>query len=352
MKKHKKTADPFSPIRKLSPHIIQIDILKAFAIIAVILLHALPLEFFIHIGSPYHLWHAVPLLILIAGFTSAYAYKRYGFTTLKQCYSPSLILKRYKRLLIPFLICWIVEIAILFSIHQLSPDIVQVFLSLTRGGYGWGAYFIPVILQSILIVPLLYLLARQDPTRMVVIALCISVLFDAVCILMGWNTDLTSFLYLRFMFAGALGVWLVTTDKYSTSWIVAGAGISLLYLTVSTYTPLLSAFPDYTGYGGVLQTPAFIWTAIIVITGIIYLPKDEESRTVRYLSEIGKASWHIFLAQLLYYFLPAAYVYAYIVDPLSSGNMALQYILIVVCNLPICIGIGYVWYSCEKRIVK
>jgi len=337
---------------KLPAAIPQIDILKGLAIIAVVLLHALPFSFFLLIGSPYHIWHAIPLFILIAGFTGAYAYKRYGSKTLKECYNPSLLIRRFSRLLVPFLLCWCIELCILFSLNQLPSNSVSLIFDLMRGGYGWGAYFVPVILQSVIFVPLLYLLAVRNPNRMVIIALFLTLLFDAVSIVLGWDPGTTSVLYFPYMFAGALGVWIAISAKTDKRWLILGGGISLVYLTLSCYTPLFSSFPNYSGYSGVLQAPAFMWTVILALAGLRYLPKKIESLPSRYIGELGKASWHIFLTQLIYYWTPAAFVYTWIAAPMDFGSVIIGDALVVILNLCICLPVGYSWYTLEKRISR
>lgn len=326
----------------------QIDILKAFAIIAVILLHALPENFFLSIGSPYHLWQAVPIFVVIAGFTSAYALLRYGSISLKQCYDISVIIRRYKRLLIPFFICWIIEIVLLSQYGQISLDPLTLILNFLSGGSGWGAYFVALILQSVLIIPFFYFLAvRTSPEKMLAISLVLSLVFDAVIVFLSWPAGCYGFP--QFLFAAALGIWIVTTKERRPFWLISGGIVSLIYITVACYTPFF-ANPNFSGYIGILQTPSFIWAAILVLLGLKYLPASI-SKGCGGFAEIGKASWHIFLIQLLYYFLPAAYVYAFFIKPIASGNLFLTDILIVICNILICVGLGYLWYSSEKAII-
>ena len=352
MKKSKVKMDTFSLMGKLHHTIPQIDFLKAFAIITVVFLHTFFDSFLLRIGSPYYLWHAIPIFIMIAGFTGAYAYKRYGSTTLKQCYDPLTIIRRYKRLLIPFFLCWIIEIIIVYNISTDRLDLVSFIPNFLTGGFGYGAYFIPVILQSILIFPLLYLLALRNPERMVIIALILTIIFDAIVFLIGWDTNQTSQIYFRYLFAGALGVWIVTSEKRNNIWLIIGGIISLFYITVCCYTPVFSAFPDYYGYTGILQAPAFVWSLILVLFGLAYLPGNAGSGYYQYLGEIGKASWHIFLVQMLYFLAPAAYVYAFLLDPLSSGNVILQFGLGAICNIAICVSVGYGWYYVERKILQ
>ena len=290
------------------------------------------------------------MFILIAGFTSAYAYQRYGSKTLIECYNPYLLIRRFGRLLIPFFICWIIELYLLFSVNKLPSDIVTLVTNLLEGGYGWGAFFIPVILQSVLVIPLIYLLALRNPNRMVIIVPFLTLLFDAVSMALGLSGNLSSIIYFRYMFAGALGVWIVMSPQINKHWLIIGGISSLVYITIICYTSLLSSVPNFSGYDGILQAPAFMWTVILGLTGLKYFPNKIDLSLYHYVGEIGKSSWHIFLAQLIYYMLPAAYVYAFIVTPLSFGNEILQNSLIVILNLGICITFGYAWYAIEKRI--
>lgn len=342
---------------KLPASLPQIDILKGLAIIAVVLLHTLPMSMFLLIGAPYHLWQAVPLFIVIAGFTGAYTYKRYGSKTLKECYDPLLLARRLRRLLVPFLICWIVELCFMLGLKQVSFDIGPLLVSLMGGGYGWGAFFIPLIIQSLLIVPILYLVATRNPDRMLLVALFLNLFFDAVVVVFGWDGSITAALYFRYLFAGALGIWIVTSAKTDKRWILFGGMISLIYITISCYTSLLSAFPDFSGYAAILQAPAFMWAFILVLTGLKSLSGKIELPLFRIFGELGKASWHIFLVQLIYYLYPAAFVYALIngiSDLFMSGAplSVLQYLLAVILNLGICLSLGYGWYVLGKRISR
>jgi hypothetical protein len=351
----KKTKDNKSILKTTNgerfPHVPQIDIVKGFAIMVVVLLHALPVGFFLLVGSPFHIWHAIPLFIMIAGFTGAYAYKQYKATTFTECYDPALLARRYSRILVPFFICYLVELYILFSVNQLPPTSLQLVIDMLKGGYSWGAFFIPIILQSILVVPLLYLLSlRTGPNRMVIITLALSILFDIAAIFFNISLSTTDLLYIRYLFAGSLGVWIVTSSpKLDNKWIVFGGVISLIYIAIGCYTPLLSGIPGYSSYDSILQTPAFMWTVILALAGLKYLPQTGTA-LYQYIGEMGKASYHIFLIQLIYYMLPAAYVYAFIVAPFANSNEIFGNAVLVGINLGICISLGYVWYILEGKL--
>jgi hypothetical protein len=93
-----------------------------------------------------------------------------------------------------------------------------------------------------------------------------------------------------------------------------------------------------------------MWTVILALTGLKYLPDTIETALFRSVGECGKASWYIFMAQLIYYMLPAAYVYAFIITPLSFGSEAVSDGLILIFNLAICLSFGYGWYALAGKI--
>jgi peptidoglycan/LPS O-acetylase OafA/YrhL len=344
---------------QLPAYVPQIDLLKAFAIISVIIMHTFPTETVLALGSPYYLWQAVPLFILVAGFTGAYGFRKRDAVSLKQCYDPRILARRYSRLFAPFVIFWILEVILLLSLNLIPSDVWSLAANFLSGGTGWGSFFIPVILQGILIVPLLYFIARRNPDLMVGVALCLNIAFEAIMVLSG-NTNTSSFLYLRYLTAGALGVWLVTSTKPHRALILI-AGISgFIFLTLASYTALFPSTSIFSRYDGALQFPSFAWTLILTMTGLKYLPGGVTSRFLTSLAKIGKASWHIFLFQMFYFLIPAGFFYALlstvwtgiygdILEPpflgfLSIPDLSLG-IVIIILNVTICVSVGFVWYT-------
>ena len=89
-------------------HLTQIDLLKGLAIISVILLHTWPEKVLLITGAPFHIWQAVPVFILIAGYVGTLSYKRRDTARLRQCYGRSLLSHRFKRILVPFTLLFII----------------------------------------------------------------------------------------------------------------------------------------------------------------------------------------------------------------------------------------------------
>jgi peptidoglycan/LPS O-acetylase OafA/YrhL len=348
-------ADP-----QLPDHILQIDLLKALAIVSVIIMHTFPVEMLLAVGAPYTLWHAVPLFILIAGYTGAYGFRRRNAASIRECYDTGLIFRRYSRLLTPYLLYWILEIILLFFVIRVPLDAWSLLVNLVSGGAGWGSYFIPIILESVLVVPLLYFTALRDPDLMVGIAFCLDIVFEAFVVLSG-STALSSFIYFRYLFAGALGVWLVLSTRRRSAAIVVGGIASLVYLTLVGYTALVPPGSVFYQYDGALQFPAFMWTLVLAMTGLAYLPKARTTRISRWLAAIGKASWHIFMVQMLYFLFLADYVYrilnpviSVLYKPLLFGFLPFLIPALGIVggtiNILVCVLSGYGWYASERKL--
>jgi peptidoglycan/LPS O-acetylase OafA/YrhL len=340
---------------QLPEHITQIDLLKGFAIIAVVFLHVWQENIYLLLGAPFHIWHAVPLLILIAGFTGAYAYKRRGASTLGQCYDPALLSRRFKRLLKPYALYWLLQIILLILFFHFQFDLISIVSNFISGGSGWGAYFIPVILQSVIVIPLLYLLALRDPDWMIILALVFSIMMDFIMFFFRVPHSISSMLYFPYLFAGALGVWLVISTKRPRIWLTLGCVISFAYLLLVCYTPLLSSFTDFNAYNGIFHPPAYFWTLLLAISGLQFLPEKTEAKIYRILENAGKASWHIFLVQMFYFLFIDKIILKYFIYPLpdflppTDFFMILIHILGAMIAIINCCIIGYGWYFIEKR---
>jgi peptidoglycan/LPS O-acetylase OafA/YrhL len=340
-----------SILNQPSDHIIQIDFLKGFAIVSVILLHSLIPEIWLMLGAPYHIWQAVPLFMLIAGFTGAYAYKRHNSSTLGQCFDKVLLIRRFKRILKPYALYWLIQVVGLVIIFHQSFDLISITFNFIKGGSSWGAYFVPAILQSILIIPLLYLLALRNPDLMIILALAVNILFELIILFYGIQQGLVELLYFRYLFAGALGVWLVIKKKRPLGWLIVGGFIGFVFLTLVCYTQILSSFNEFSGYAGVFHAPAYLWTLVVAIAGLHYLPKTTLTRFYRYLENTGKASWHIFLVQMFYFILPGNIIINNFILPLANSMPApiniLVAIVAAIIHVTLCVTIGYGWYVLE-----
>lgn len=330
--------------------------LKGLAIISVIMLHSLSTPVKLSIGAPFYIWQAVPIFIIIAGYNGAMSCNARGFITLRQCYDWPTLYRRFHRILVPFFWIWILQMAIIFTILGQSPSMQDIAKSFITGGQGAGTYFVPVILQHILILPALFWMGKRSSTLMVLAALFFNLCFEAASVLSGMTEPTYKFIYLRFLFAGALGVWLVVTMDKPKIWIALGTIMSLVYIAAVGY--LGFSFPFIHPSWGIQNVPSYMWPFSMVLLGLTFLPRAANGFLGVIIASLGKASYQIFLVQMTFFWTK---LYPALLIGVLPGKIALQIcsilyisapyintIIEVSLNILICSILGFTFYLLSK----
>ena len=133
------------------------------------------------------------------------------------------IMNKVKRLLVPFGFIWLLQIIVQLTYFDRDPSLGLLF-SFVKGGYGPGSYFIPMILQASLLVPIIYSVMRINPTKWMIALFFISLVVE----LAAYQLDITGGLYrlliIRHIFSLTLGVWLgLLKDKIKLKWVIGPA---------------------------------------------------------------------------------------------------------------------------------
>ena len=343
-----------------------VDIVKGIAIISVILLYTFSSEILLIIGAPFHIWQAVPIFILIAGFIWSHSLSRRHpnisgeVSGVKILYSDlSHFIRRFKRILLPFWVIFIVEIFAIFLILKENLTAFDIFSLFCSGGYGSGSYFIPVILQLIIIAPIIYWLAIKNPNRMLLFVFTISLLLEFLAIMLNISESSYRLLFIRYLFALALGVWFYLSKDQPIKLILCGAGIGFLYILFVNYLDF--QFPFIFPAWRSQHAPSFFYTLLLVIVIFIVYSKIQNKKIFASIESMGIASWHIFLIQMAYFWTLGSLINKFIFRVLPKNLIFLDSInvitligwfFLVVINLVICIGIGYFFYQLESELSK
>lgn len=89
-------------------HYLQIDLIKALAIVSVLIIHSIPNYYSRLPISIFTIEQAVPVFLLIMGLNGTMSFKRRSYINLKQMYGLEYFKHRLMRFLIPFLIIFYV----------------------------------------------------------------------------------------------------------------------------------------------------------------------------------------------------------------------------------------------------
>lgn len=325
-------------------HIRQIDVLKGFAIISVILIHTFSNDILMAIGAPFHIWQAVPVFLMLAAFTSTIALLTYQKRSLAESYDSSVIFRRIRRVLEPYTAIWILQALIVLYIVSAGIPIIgasqnefpyqgfDIVLNYFSGGNGPGNYFIPVILQQILLIPLFYYLALRSPDRMLIAAFILDLSLEFLAVIGHIPSWLYGILCIRYIFAGALGVWLVFRKDISLQWVIIGGLISGLYIYLVQYLNFQFWFiyPDWSFF----HVFSYFWTLLIVFFGLRLSLSGSFQAFFVVLENLGKASWHIFLIQMTFFFICWPTIRSFVGSPL----------LYPIINVAVCLLLGYGFY--------
>ena len=315
----------------------QIDFVKVIAIISVILLHEMPRDVLISCFAIFHIWQAVPVFMVMAGFTSSLSAYRDQVTTLSSHYNYYRISRRLSRILLPFTFIWFLQVVIVLSS---SGEIIfkKIIYGWLTGGYGPGSFFIPVIVQHLLLFPIIFALDKaiiNVPLRIrALIWFTLSVLLEIVCVIIVVPDWIYRLLYIRYVFAVVLGMWIwqETPGKRDSILLVL---FSLLYITGVGYFNIKTLVFLDIPWGG-QHAPAYFYSCFVIIC--LWHYSSNFPSIFHPLLIIGEASWHIFLIQMVYFWGCRKYL----------GNYLDFGVLSVTLSIFICVTVGVLFFQVEQ----
>ena len=224
--------------------------------------------------------------------------------------------------------------------------------------WGPGNWFIPVLLLSILVVPLLYWGFTKKPiitlilTFVVEIVLQITVFFVIGDITTWEEVHILSMFMnnpLFYLSAVGLGMWFsfghkLTEKRNLFMWVLFS--LSLVYLIAYQFfdfrfringTPLLRG--DY-------HFIVFPYSAFLVLLALKFLPNASKRKISKKISLIAKSTYHILLTQILGYGMITAwwgthYVLTTPFNPYDILDLVVAWILFI--------WVGIIWYKIDHQ---
>lgn len=321
-------------------HYQQIDVMKGLAIVSVIILHSLTRKTLEHSLAVFHIWQAVPVFLVLMGLNLGLSLKP---TPISEIYTKSYFSKKATRILIPFGMVFLVSLLLGLLWKPLFNRDVLEFNEFTLVGLlpvsGKGNYFITLILQSILVLPLIAFGFKRRPVLTTVVLIVLEVLFLLLSKYFNFfdkETYLYSAALLRYFTAIAFGLWMAKAIKYTFNWRVALAflvtGIlGAVYLYYSTAGKLdIAQIYDNWETQNVLS---FGYAGLLVYASMYTLPSSSDNPVLKFFASLGQASYHIFLVQVLYFGLMTKHSYIHL-------------------NLIVCLVLGYLFYLSEAALSK
>lgn len=274
----------------------KIDLLKAVAIVSVIILHSITDNTMRNqLGIPFLVLQAVPIFMILMGLNNSRSFIKINPHTFREAFSWDFFEHRFDRIIFVYFFAVSLEVLVTIVIRKVSfTDIILLYLT---GGIGPGSYFVPIMIQTLFILPILYVAANKNANYMLLGSFVVNMIFEIWAYHIGMHNGYYRLLFPRYLFAAALGVWIVKKDSIKWSVISIGAIFSLTYITSIHYwgfTPPVQ--PDWLSQ----NAPSYLWPFAIVLFGLRKFPARAKG-IWEYCTELGKASYHIFLVQMVYF---------------------------------------------------
>ncbi len=333
-----------------------IDIIKGFAIVCVLTVHVnIPPEFDKKIFLSLYIIITIQIFMIITGYNYAASSVSRNIT-LKKWYSKYNLQRKLKRILIPYIITIIFEVIVFYikvdyTRYRNLKYIGHLFL---EGGLGPGSYYTPVLIQIVFVYfPLLLILneylkniivnSKKRDILSLVITIILEIIYEIIINYVGKDYNefiqefyrMSAFRYLPFL---QLGIILYYNKKEILNKIKRILPFSIVggYYVYLTLYKDATIYPFY--YWKPVVLPTLFYALFFILIVMKYFNGSEKNFLEKVIVTIGRASYHIFLFQMVYFGI------------LKLRLLVTWYSYII--HILICLIIGTIFYYVESKVIR
>jgi peptidoglycan/LPS O-acetylase OafA/YrhL len=283
--------------------IASIDLIKGIAIIAVIFLHTLSARALHQTVAVLHISQAVPVFMFLIGLNGAAALRRRDERSLRGLYGGGYLESRLNRIFVPFLLIFALAALLGALTDESHYGVFTPIGELPIGGPG--NYFIPLLFQFVLLFPLIFWGLQRRRAQTLLLCLGLNVGFEIFAPhvgLIATHPYLYEVCFARYLFVVSLGALLAQMPArklLGAPWFWACTLLSVGYLGV-VYADN-SAIPFAQSSWRADAFAAAFDPSFLVVLGIVVLPDVATDLASRCVAELGRASYHVFLVQILWF---------------------------------------------------
>ena len=316
----------------------QFDYLKALGIICVIVMHIWLAGYdkrsFLGIVFPYFFSFIVPMFMMISGYFYVLSWEKSGIVTVGQYFRKQFI-KKMSRVLVPFLLFYGIEVIVLrYFWHWDWLDWKQILYWGVQGGFGPGSYYIPVLIQIIILFPFLYILFRKNHVLGSIAIAAIQTVLELCGIFFHISSDayrLLAFRYFIFLWVGMLLYHYKSFHYKWYLWICAVFGG--IYIYIINFTGYSLRFYRY-WVDCSLPTALLFGPLFVALVKLVCKAPPWLDRAIR---KIGESTLFIYLVQMFFY-------------QLKLGEFLENIWLQMFFNVTICVTLGCILQKCSTSI--
>lgn len=320
-----------------------VDVLKGLLILFVLITHTwITPETRLKFLFPFWIDMAVPAFMLLSGYVSALSLKRVGDHAVSYSYLPKTLCRKLLRFVVPFTIAFVADriLICIFGPKQIleSPyGFFQCLLDYLSGGRGQGSYYFPVMVQFVFLFPVIYFVIKKYEFKGLLGCFGANLFFEILKLAYGMGEPEYRLLVFKYLSIIAVGTYVAIGDfqKYGKKkWLVLSIGsfaVGAFFIYLFSYTgyvpKILIYWKETSFVASLFIAPILGWAIGHIRFG--FPP----------LELIGKASFHIFLVQMVYY--------NYIWEMYLLIPNVLIHLLVSMAN---CVLVGVIFYYLETKL--
>lgn len=317
--------------RLISKHYSSIDFIKGICILFVVVTHyswqsteRLKLLF------PFWIDMAVPIFMIISGFVYTKSFQKNQITTIDKAYTVNFIIGKVIRYSIPFIIAFLIEVIVFNMLGTLQHSVMGIFFSFLCGGFGQGSYYYPVMMQFVFYFPVIYAIIRKYDFKGLIICGIINFLYEILKSAYGMTEGCYRLLVFRYTLLIAYGCYVAMGNYIRHKKLSVFAFlIGIVYISACRYFDIV---PPITNY----WTGTSFWACLFIIP--LSKPIILNNCSNRFVETLGRASYHIFLTQMVYY-------------SLVYDLVPYRWVQLII-SIVACIVGGLVFYYIETPVTK
>lgn len=281
---------------------------------------------------PWWIDMAVPAFMILSGYVYERSINRKNIVGLSQAYSVSGLVSKAIRFTIPVLLVYLGILA--WDQHKYGKIPYEIFNTFLRGGRGQGAYYYPVMMQTIFVLPVIGILIKRYEDKGLLLCLGINIVCEILHVAYYIPTASYRLLMFRYIFPLAAGCYIALEKKIPVAGAVAMFCIGAVFIWRNAYT-------DYKPTYLIHWTQTSCIASMYIIPVVCLLIRKCRLRFAP-LELLGRASYNIFLIQMLYYYSVAEIVYA------NVESRKLQLLI----SVSVCLLAGVLYYYLETPLTK
>ena len=270
---------------------------------------------------------AVPVFMIISGYNFAMSNRKKTDGQLKKMYEWKFLF---------FTVC-IIEIAIL-AVEDKNIHPFRIFI---LGAYGPGSYYVPIMIQLLIIFPIIYKIVEKNAKWGILISGIANLLFEICVKVFQMDKYYYRLSIGRYLLLIAFGCYLYLHPEHR----LKKRQLILMFLIGLSYIIAVYGFDEefiIFGYWKTTAMPiAFYIFPIVVLLFRKFYHVTIPGKVGALLTKIGQASYHIFLVQMVYYHFE-----------LGGKVMSAPWYIAIPINIVIAVSLGILFYEVDGQFIS